>query len=119
VSPLLRYAAPTSQPTPGDNTASEGRADPHGIHWTRGAPPFDHMSLAAGAADLVALSTSRGTGGRRASGWYVLAPCTLSVVTGAGQTETYQGGTLQAGTGLSVEMTEITVGAGGVVVVFW
>lgn len=126
MSPLIRYAAPTAQPTNRDGGASEGRADPHGIHWTRGAPPLDCASYAApSAVDLVAASVARhtdslGTGagvGRRASGFQMLTAGTVTIVTGANQTETFQGATLPQGYSVTVEILTIT--SSGTVLVTW
>lgn len=114
----LRYATPTAQGPSGDGSSGEGRDDPHGIQWTRGVPPIDCKSYASTSGqNVVADSTTRGTGGRRASGFQLLAAGTVSIVTGAGQTENFQGSSMPQGFALTVEFTSITTS--GAVVVTW
>jgi len=113
----IRSAAPTAQAPTGDGSGTEGRADPHGVEYVRGVAPIDCATLSAPSAqDMVALSTSRGTGGRRASGFQLLAAGTVSIVTGANQTENFGGASLPQGFGLTVEFTQITSSASVVVV---
>ena len=99
--------------------SAEAHADPHGIQWIRGVPPIDaHLYATADfpVADLAAVSTTRGTGGRRASGFRAVEGGTLVFVTGGGSTETW---VLQAGEGDTIEMTSITSYSGATIRVYW
>jgi hypothetical protein len=114
-----RLAAPTAQPAQ-DGTVPELRADPHGLQWTRGAPPIDLKTYPTPTnQDVVADSTSRGTGGRRASGFRLLGGGTVTITTGAGQTDNYNGASLPAGYAETIEFTKITSSDAVGVVVFW
>jgi hypothetical protein len=128
MSRLRRVASPTAERTGENETPSEGRADPHGIHWMRGAAPIDANTYSAPSnLDVVAESVSRhsdshgdGTGtGRRASGFRLLGGGTVTLTTGSGATNTYNGQTLPAGYGETVEFTRITSSDAAGVVVFW
>jgi hypothetical protein len=78
--------------------------------------PLDATLLTApNARDLVALSTSRGTGGRCASGFRLIDAGDLTFTTGAGKVETWA--SLPAGFALTVELASITFA--GKVVVTW
>jgi hypothetical protein len=78
--------------------------------------PLDATLLtASNGRDLVALSTSRGTGGRRATGFQLLEAGDLTFTTGAGKVETWAA--LPVGFALTVELTSITFA--GKVVVTW
>lgn len=119
-----RFADPTNQAP--SAAGAELRADPHGIQHVRGAPPFDFMSLATPSAeDLVARSVTRhtdsngdGSGvGRRATGFQMLTSGTVTVVTGANQTETFQGAMLPQGFAVTGEILKIT--SSGNVLVTW
>ena len=124
-----RAAAPTAAPPYPDNASSEGRADPHGIHWMRGAPPITAGLYAAAALaglDLVGESKRRkaddkgnGTGnGRRASGFRVPNGDggTLVFVDGCGNTETWA---LASGEGDGVEMVSIVSWGGTALRIYW
>ncbi len=122
----LRYAAPTAQKPSREGYSSEGVAAPHGEHWTRQLPPLDFKSYnAPSAADVVADSVARhtdsngdGSGtGRRASGFLMVTAGTLTLHTGAGQDESFQGQTLPADFGFACEFTSVT--SSGIVVVYW
>ena len=123
----IRLAAPTAATPVKDNGPSEGRADPHGIHWMRGAPPIDCKIYSSGdtyPADLVAASVTRksddsgaSTGnGRRASGLLALDGGTVVFITGAGNSVT---AALAAGQGFDIEMTTLTSWSGTQLLVFW
>jgi hypothetical protein len=121
-----RAAAPTSKGIEPDDKPSEGKHDPHGLAWTRGAPPIDaHLfGNTTGAVDLVGFSATRhsddkgdGTGhGRRASGFRAVDAGTLTFKTGAGQSETWA---LQPGEGDTIEMVELTSWTGTGLRVYW
>jgi hypothetical protein len=127
-SPALKAAAPTATKPSKDNESTEGRADPHGVWWTRGAPPIDCevFGTVEVPVDLVAQSVARnsdssgaGTGtGRRASGFLITDATggTIVFTTGAGNSGSM---VLGAGVGMSIEMTELTSYTGTALVVFW
>ncbi len=105
--------------------------DPHGIAWTRGAPPITaHLYAAVDIAgkDMAAESIARkaddkgdgtGTKGRRASGFRVPAGDkggVLTFVDGCGNTEAW---TLAAGEGDSVEIASVTSWTGDNIRIYW
>ena len=119
-----RFARPTGQPR--SSAGAEMRADPDGLQHVRTAPPIDHCSYAANTAiDCVAQSKARhtdsvgdGSGdGRAGTGWQLLTAGTVTVTTGAGQTESYQGQAFAAGMSFVGEITNAQ--STGILVITW
>ena len=106
----LRFAAPTAQtlPSQGDNSTTEGRADPHGIHWHREIPPYACKSYAGSGTPLDVTAASTPGAGRRATGLVLLASGTLSITDGSGNVEAFQSLTLPQGFNLTQEFISIT-----------